>query len=293
MVLGKLFGKSGDAIDESPDAAAHRRALTRDFTFELIPLKSLETQKANLPAGAAVSVTCSPAKGIAETQRLTEEFLGAGFAAVPHISARMVRDRIHTKELAGWFREVGVKKLFIVGGDAEEPGEYHDAVLFLSDLLDTDHGLDAIGVTAYPDGHSFISDEDLQRALHMKQQLLADAGVPGWCSTQMCFDPETIESWLRAERAAGLTLPVHLGISGVVDKTKLITMGARLGIGQSLNYFKKNKAAIAKMLTSPSYDPNDLLVPLSEANLELGVEGVHMFTFNQIEATEAWRRENL
>ncbi|NOX30730.1 MAG: hypothetical protein GXP35_11900 [Actinobacteria bacterium] len=70
-------------------------------------------------------------------------------------------------------------------------------------------------------------------------------------------------------------------------------MGARLGIGQSLNYFKKNKAAIAKMLTSPSYDPNDLLVPLSETNLELGVEAIHMFTFNQIQATEAWRQENL
>lgn len=292
MVLSKIFGKS-DEVVESAEAAAHRRDLTENFTFELIPLKSLQTQKEHLPAGAAVSVTCSPAKGIEETQRLTEEFLGAGFAAVPHFSARMVRDRIHTKELAGWCREVGVKKVFIVGGDAEEPGDYPDAVVFLSDLLDTDHGLDAIGVTAYPDGHSFISNDDLHWALHTKQRLLDEAGVPGWCSTQMCFDPETIEAWLRAEREAGLTLPVHLGISGVVDKTKLITMGARLGIGQSLSYFKKNKAAIAKMMTSPSYDPNDLLVPLSEANLELGVEGVHMFTFNQVEATEAWRVSNI
>jgi hypothetical protein len=34
-------------------------------------------------------------------------------------------------------------------------------------------------------------------------------------------------------------------------------------------------------------------LPLSEANLELGVDGIHMYTFNQVEATEAWRAEAL
>jgi methylenetetrahydrofolate reductase (NADPH) len=287
-----LFSKTPKTI-ESPEAAIHRRQLIEHLNFELVPMKNLDSAQAALPVGATVSMTCSPVKGISETQHLTEDLIGQGFDVVPHIAARMVRDRVHTKELAGWFRDVGVKRVFIVAGDAEVPGDYFDAVLFLSGLLDTDHGLTAIGVTAYPDGHSYISNDDLSRALHAKQQLLDDAGIPGWCSTQMCFDPSTIETWLRAERAAGLTMPVHLGISGVVDKTKLITMGARLGIGQSLNYFKKNKAAIAKMLTSPAYDPNDLLVPLSQASLDLGVEGVHMFTFNQVAATEAWRQENL
>ncbi len=293
--LKSVFGRGVDSNDtvESAAAIAHRRKLSANLTFEVVPLKSLESAREHLPVGATVSVTCSPVKGIDATKRLTETFLEAGFDAVPHIAARMVRDRVQTKELALWFRDVGVNKVFVVGGDAEEPGEYFDAVLFLSDLLDTDHGLSAIGVAAYPDGHSYISDADLSKALHTKQRLLSDAGVTSWCSTQMCFDTDTIESWLRAERAAGLTLPVHLGVAGVVDKTKLISMGARLGIGQSLNYFKKNKAAIAKMLTSPAYDPNDLLIPLSEANLELGVEAVHMFTFNQVQATEAWRQENL
>jgi 5,10-methylenetetrahydrofolate reductase len=35
------------------------------------------------------------------------------------------------------------------------------------------------------------------------------------------------------------------------------------------------------------------MVPLSNAALELGIEGVHMYTFNQIEATEQWRAEAL
>ena len=110
---------------------------------------------------------------------------------------------------------------------------------------------------------TFISDEKLHEALHAKQTLLAEAGLPGWCSTQMCFDAEVIEAWLRKERAEGLTLPVHLGVSGVVDKAKLMTMGVRIGLGAPLGYLKKNRAAITKMLTSTSYDPNDFMMPLS------------------------------
>ena len=278
---------------ESAAAFAHRLELTRNYTIELVPMKSLDGARLHLPAGAPLSVTCSPAKGIEETQRLTEEFLAEGYAPIPHIAARMVRDGNHTREIAAWCRSVGVKKIFLVGGDADPPGGYFDAVEFLVDFLATDHRLEAIGVTAYPDHHAYISDRLLHEALHAKQALLAEAEVPGWCSTQMCFDAADIEAWLRAERNAGLTLPVHLGVSGVVDKAKLVSTGMRIGLGQSLGYLRKNRAAITSMLTSSSYDPNDLLIPLSEANLELGVEGVHMYTFNQVEATEAWRAETL
>ncbi len=275
--------------DESPDAAAHRVALTDKLTFELVPLKSLTDAVAALPPGAEVSVTCSPTKGIEETQRLTAELQQQGFVPIPHISARMVRDRAHVVELAAWCRELSLSKVFIVGGDAEEPGAYLGAVEFLADFLTTNHGLDTIGVTAYPDGHAFLSDEKLRWALHEKQRLLAEAGVNGYCSTQMCFDPDAIAKWLRIERELGLTLPVHLGISGVVDKTKLLTMGARLGIGDSLKYLRKNMGAVVKMMTTVSYDPNDLLLPLSSDLLDFNVTGLHVFTFNQVEATNSWR----
>lgn len=282
-----LFGNK--KYDESSPARAHRVALTNALTFELVPLKSLAGAVEALPAGAEVSVTCSPTKGIEETQRLTEELQGQGFVAIPHFSARMVRNRTHTVELAAWCRELGLSKIFIVGGDAEEPGEYIGAVEFLADFLTTDHGLTTIGVTAYPDGHAFLSDEKLRWALHEKQRLLAQAGVQGYCSTQMCFDPDAIAKWLRVEREMGLTMPVHLGISGVVDKSKLLTMGARLGIGDSLKYLRKNVGAVVKMMTTVNYDPNDLLLPLSSDLLDFGVSGMHVFTFNQVEATNTWR----
>ncbi len=280
-------------VAETVRAESHRLKLIEELIFEIVPMKSLESAILDLPPEAEVSVTCSPVKGIEETQRVTEHLLQKGFRPVPHISARMVRDEAHTAELAQWFRDNGLTKLFLVGGDAAEPGAYPDAVQFLKALLRTDHGLQAIGVPAYPDGHSFISDEDLQTALFAKQALLSDAGVEAYCSTQMCFNPNTIAKWIRTEREHGLTMPIHLGISGVVDKTKLVKMGVRLGIGQSLSYLRKNKSALVKMMTSTSYDLNDLLLPLSEDMADLGVAALHVFTFNQVGPTNRWRLEQL
>ena len=68
--------------------------------FELIPLKNVDDQAAFLPAGATVSVTASPAKGIEATVELCERLHAQRLRRViPHLSARMIRDRGHLAEL--------------------------------------------------------------------------------------------------------------------------------------------------------------------------------------------------
>ena len=274
---------------ETIPARHYRLGLIEELTFEVIPLKSLDAALEALPAGSRVSVTASPVKGQDATCEITERIAAMGHEAIPHVSARLVPDRARVPELAGWLRSSGVSTMFLVGGDVESPGAYSDAASLLRDLLECDHGLSRVGVTAYPHGHPLIDEGTLHEALHTKQELLAEAGVEGYCSTQMCFDPGLIERWLRSERAAGLTLPVHLGISGVVDRTKLLTMGARLGVGTSLRYLRKNRAAIIRLMTSPNYDPDHILTALSPHLAELGVTGLHVFTFNQVAATAAWQ----
>ena len=278
---------------ETPEGRARRLALIDAMTFEVIPLTSLDTAIDALPPGSRVSVTASPVKGLAATLQITEQLLERGHQAIPHLSARLVRDRAHVTELAAWTRTTGVTTMFLVGGDVADPGPYADALGLLRDLLEADHGLDTVGVTSYPDGHPLIDDRALHAALHGKQELLAEAGLRGYCSTQMCFDPQRIAGWLGNQRDEGLTLPVHLGIAGIVDRAKLLRMGGRLGIGPSLRYLRKNRAAITKMMTKLSYDPNDLLDALSSQFADLNITGLHVFTFNQVEATAGWRAENL
>ncbi len=155
--------------------------------------------------------------------------------------------------------------MFLVAGDPPEPaGAYDGVVAFLRDFLAHDHGLHRIGVTAYPDGHALIPD-DVHTALHDKQALLAEAGVEGFASTQMCFDVNKWKAWATAEREAGLTLPLHLGVPGSIDRMKLLTMGMRLGIGASMRFVKKNGRGV-RAACSPraTYDPTKLVGPLAK-----------------------------
>ena len=148
-------------------------------------------------------------------------------------------------------------------------------------------------MTAYPDGHPLIDPATLHEALNGKQDVLAEAGLEGYCSTQMCFDQARIVSWLKRERRGGMALPVHLGVAGVVERTKLLSIGVRLGIGQSLRYLRKNRRAVTRLMIAPHYDPNDLLVPLSAHMVALDIRALHIFTFNQVAATVAWRDRSL
>lgn len=279
-----------------PMAAGRERrlALIANLKYELVPLRNLDDAIAALPPGSTVSVTCSPVKGIATTMELTDRLRSLGHTAVPHVAARMIEGPEHLRQIAHWLRNEEVRHLFLVGGDARTPlGPYHDAGRVLDELLAAQPGLQSVGVTSYPDGHPAIEPAVLRDALHHKQRLLNEAGVAGYASTQMCFDPVRIERWLTTERRAGFILPIHLGVAGVIDRKKLMTMGVRLGVGTSLRYLKKNRTAITQLMAAATFDPNSVLEPLEPSLATLGIEGLHCFTFNQVASTVAWQRASL
>ena len=280
------------------------RDLIVNAKIELIPMKSLDQAITELPAHAHISMTCSPARSIEATLDETARLVAEGHSVTPHISARMVQTPEHLAAIRARLVEIGVREIFVVGGDAETPGCYFDAVEFIAafiahdDADGVDHRqVDHIGYTSYPDSHPFISTEALHDALHAKQKLILESGRTAHVSTQMCFSAEQILTWLRAERAAGLTVPVHLGVAGVIDKTKLMTMGVRLGIGTSLRYLSKNRKALGKMMTQRSYEPGQLLRQITTGGdrtlRDLGIGGLHLYTFNQVATTEAWRQRVL
>jgi methylenetetrahydrofolate reductase (NADPH) len=288
-LLSRIRGHREPTPD--PVASPSMRALVAGLNYEIVPMKSVEQAIEDLPPRAHVSVTCSPAKGIAATQELTERLLGLGHHPVPHLAARLVEGPEHATGLAAWLRLHEIGEVFVIAGDAPEPvGPYEGALAFLRDLLAADPGVRRVGITGYPDGHAMIDDAEVSRQLHAKQALLAEAGVAGWVSTQMCFDEERIKSWIEVERAAGLTLPIRLGVPGVVDRTRLMTMGTRLGIGASMRYLAKNRSTVMQLMAPGGFDPTDMVVAFADDAEQLGIETLHSFTFNAVADTRAWQQ---
>ncbi|MCX6006619.1 MAG: methylenetetrahydrofolate reductase [Chloroflexi bacterium] len=259
-----------------------------DPRFELIPMKGVEDQAQFLPDGATVAVTVSPSKGLDATLKLAETMAGRGFRVVPHLAARLVRNREHLEELVDRYEEDGFEELFVVGGDETEPvGPYHSAALVLKDMQEMPNRPKRIGIGCYPDGHPLISRDELFKALQEKQPMV------NYMITQICFDQKKITSWLGDMRKRGINLPVYIGIPGVLKRQKLLDISLKVGVGDSTRFIMHNLGLAARLLGSEMYTPDKLVkqaVSMSgdKAN---GIAGFHIYTFNQCQTTEQWRQK--
>ncbi len=278
----------GRTLDEAAKDALVR--VLESPKFEVIPLKNVHDQAAFLPHGATVSVTASPARGIEATVELAIELEARGFRSIPHLSARMIRDRRHLAGLLGRLDGAGIDRAFVVGGDTDDPGDFPDGLSLLREMAELPHGITDVGVPCYPQGHPTIPHDRLLDALAAK------APYARYMTTQMCFDAGAIGTWLAARRADGIALPAVLGIPGVADPQRLMTIGARIGVKDTRRFVLKNARFVTKMLRSGGfYRPDDLLLELAPliADPVAGIVGIHLYTFNGVEATESWRESLL
>lgn len=285
MVLRKR--RSLASMDDAQRAAL--RALVARPKFELIPLSNAMGQAACLPPNATVTVTASPGKGLEATLELAEHLSAAGHTAIPHLSAHMVRDAGHLRDLLQRCEAGGLRRTFVVGGDAKDPGAYHDGLALLRAIDEAGHPFEEIGVPAYPEGHPDIADARLLEVLLEKQRYAS------YLATQMCFDPGAIVAWIARMRAAGVTLSVNLGTPGVAELTKLMTVSAKIGIADSARYLKKNRRMVGRLLSPGSFGPDALLEGMAPAFVDpaADVVALHLFTFNQVEATVGWQERML
>ncbi len=270
------------------EAAALRSILVAP-QYELIPLAGASDLADLLPAEATVTVTASPTKGMGPTLSLVEELAARGFTMVPHLSARLTRDLAHLREMLRRLDAAGVTQAVVIGGDAPEAGEYPDALALLRAMAEIGHSIERVSIAGYPEGHPFITDEQLREVLLAKQPFATSV------TTQMTFDPQAIVDWIAGIRAAGVELPVWVGLPGVAPLLKLARIASRIGIGQSVRYVTKQHGLLGKLARPGGYAPDELLTGLAPAMLEPGtrIAGVHIFSFNQVATTEEWRREML
>jgi len=260
--------------------------LLRRSRFELLPLDGIEEQVLeHLATDTKVTVTASPRKGLEATLDLSERLAGAGYPVVPHLSARLVRDRAHLEEVLARLSAAGIRELFVPAGDATEPGEFQSAADLLEAMGDSRTRFDRIGITGYPESHHLISDDETIRAMFQKAEMATDI------VSQLCFDPATIAWWIGAVRARGVGLPIWIGLPGCVDYAKLIRISMKIGMAESARFLSHQRGWVSRLLTK-QFKPNRLLEGLEQVVSEpdAGVAGFHLYTFNEVGQTERWRQ---
>ena len=263
--------------------------LLQNPRFEVLPLDGIEEEiNEHLPTEVKVTVTASPRKGLEATLALSERLARAGYPVVPHLSARLVRDHAHLEEVIDRLQEAGVRELFVPAGDATEPGEYQSAEDLLAAMGQYRARFDRIGITGYPESHHLISDEETIRAMFAKAEMATDI------ISQLCFDADTIDGWIKNVRARGTHLPIWIGMPGCVDQAKLMRITMKIGMGESTRFLRHNRNILGRVLTR-QFKPSRLLRDLEPVVTEpaANVAGFHLYTFNEVARTERWRRRTL
>jgi methylenetetrahydrofolate reductase (NADPH) len=283
-----MFGKRRRA-ELSDTQRTALRSLVAHAKYELIPLKNAQAKAEALPAGSTVTVTASPTHGIEATLTLAEWLAARGHAVIPHLSAHMIRDRTHLADLLARARAAGLRQAFVVGGDAKAHTEMGDGLGLLRAMQEAGHPFERIGVPAYPEGHADIANDVLLRALKEKQPFAQSM------TTQMSFNPDAVSAWIVRMRAEGVRLSLHLGVPGVTELTKLMTIAAKIGVADSARYLKKNRQMVGHLMNPGSFGPDAFLEALAPAIADpaANVGGLHLFTFNQVEETAAWQQRML
>ena len=254
--------------------------------YEIVPTAGIEDRLHPLPAGALVTVTCSARYGLDRTLDVADAVTRAGLRAVPHIAARLVEDAAHLQAIVRRIEAWDERRIFVIAGDAVTPaGGYASAGQLLAELAGLDHGITEIGVAGYPEGHPLIPDELLIAALLEKQ------AVATHMVTQLCFAPSVVADWTWRMRSHGVRLPLVVGVPGVVHRRKLVEMSWKIGVGDSLRYLTRQHGLLSHLTRLRRYQADDFLEDLGQRLAEAGerIDGVHLFTFNQLSPTEQWR----
>ena len=281
-------------MDVTPPAAgleSNLAALLARPRYEVIPVDGVEDKVvAHVPREIKVTVTASPTKGLEPTIELAERLATGGYEVVPHLSARLVLDDGHLRWILDRLHGAGIGEVFVMAGDASEPaGQFAGAAELLRAMASLGHGLRDIGITGYPESHPFIDDETTIQAMFEKAEFAT------YIVSQICFDPQVTTAWIENVWARGTRLPIHIGIPGVVRTRKLLGVSSRIGLGDSVRFLRKHGSLLGRLLVPGAYSPDELIRGLEPAleDPDGKVAGFHVFTFNELESTERWRRERL
>jgi methylenetetrahydrofolate reductase (NADPH) len=257
--------------------------------YEILPLDGVADEVvAHLPKGSKVTLTASPSKGLEATLGLAEQLAPAGYQVVPHLSARLVRDRSHLEEIVARLRAVRVDEVFVIAGDARQPaGEYAGAAELLAAMGELRESFAEIGISGYPESHHFISDETTIEAMFAKEPMAT------YIVSQICFDAGVIATWVKRVRDRGTFLPIWIGMPGAVDSRKLLRTSLRIGLGESVRFLRAQRGLLRRFLRPRVYEPTELLEALTPtfADPDARLGGIHVYTFNELKRTETWRRQ--
>jgi methylenetetrahydrofolate reductase (NADPH) len=274
---------------KSDSAAAALAALLGNYSAEVTSgdRKSIDAAKKMMPRGAEVYITSLPSQPLDRQIVVARELRAAGLIPIPHVVARNIRDRNELDLLLRRLTsEAGVDRALILAGDRESPaGDLTSSLQILQSGLLGRYGIRKIALSWYPEGHRRIAEPELIAARSAKLAFAAEHSLEAVLVSQFCFEATPIVDTAREMRAAGINVPLRVGVAGPASRAALLKYALICGVGASLRALRERPEA-RNLVAGET--PEELLTVVAQAqaaNPTLGIQGVHFFTFASLAET--------
>lgn len=293
-LMANILSFARKSATPAPTEAAAIAAVLRGFSIEVMPRTAAKVEdfRALLPAGTRVYVAhvdgAADASEVAATcRRLADE----GFAPTPHVPARGIVSRDELDRRLGMYADAGARAaLAIAGGIDTARGPYADTAAMLETGLFDARGFTRIHVAGHPEGNRDIDPEGgetaAMAALRRKAAFARKTDAAMAIVTQFAFEAAPIIDWAERLRAAGIALPVHVGVAGPAKLQTMIKFAMACGVGPSLRVLQRRAADLGNLIVP--FQPTEVLAALAQrkaADPEFQLEAVHLFPLGGIGAT--------
>ncbi len=294
MALLKFGRKSDPEVHVANPAV---ESFLKGYSIEVMPrtAEKVDDFKALLPEGTRVYIAHIEGTPIEDMVLTAQRLARDGYPVMPHFPARIIADK---NTLADWIAryqgEAGVDQALLLAGGMTQPvGDFESSMALLETGLFDKAGFKHLHVAGHPEGNRDIDPDgnmkNVEEALVWKQEFSERTDAEMALATQFAFEAKPLIAWADGLRAAGITLPVHIGIAGPAKLQTLIRFAIACGVGASLKVLQKRAMDVTRLLLP--YQPTEIITELAEhkaANPDCNIASVHFFPLGGINTNAAW-----
>ncbi len=263
------------------------------FSLETTPLgaNKIDSFSQFVRKSTTIFITFLPGSDYKDTVNTAKKIREQELNPAPHFAARsIVSKKMLEDYVARVTGEAGVKKILIIGGAGKEQiGPFPDTVSLLETGVFDRYGITEIGIAGHPEGSPDISDNEIKKALLLKNKFSESSNAKFFIVSQFCFDPETILNWSIKINSEGNKIPIIIGLPGVAKLSTLIKYSLSCGIGNSINFLKKQGSNVINLVKNQ--EPNQLVKKLANSTEILkknGIEGIHIYPLGGLRKSSEW-----
>ncbi len=273
----------------------------QDYSIEVMPrtAEKIEDFREYLPKGTRVYIAHIEGTPIADMVATAKRLADEGYPVMPHFPARIIKDEATLREWIAMYQgEAGVDQALLLAGGVTNPhGDFSDSMQLLETGAFGDAGFKRLHVAGHPEGNKDIDPDggmaNVDAALRWKQAFSETNDADMAIATQFCFEAGPVIEWADSLKAAGITLPVHIGVAGPAKLQTLIKFSIACGVGASLRVLQRRAKDLTKLLLP--FTPDEFLSDLAAhkaANPDFNITHVHFFPLGGIKTNAKWAIEN-